>query len=542
MAYKYEVNGHVVEFDKEPTEYDIDEAASQLGDVPSDNSSKKSPLNDLINNYGADVAQIGGNILGAVAGVGATVPTGGVINPLTGAILGGTLARGGYEGYNQTIDKFINKKPYEPSKILNELSYGMGSELLGFGTAKAIGAVGKTYTGIKDTLKSGKSAKTLLDDLIKQKDSLIKTVESKVASNEFTKKYLMSGIKKESSEKIAQLESQKPLLDLNVDEIAKKKTLEVRDAYHEFTGKLNNDYGEAWGGAMRGEKVPLSKQVQALDAVDNSMNLSNYYDDSGNYVPRPESTLSESEKKFLRYKRSVVDMTPTRETGLLDAKGNPLLKDPQEINRPLEDVISEFEGLFGKKSGTKFSSGEHVITKYKESLADLYDNEKIRLVKSKFKPKLQLKNELYKRVQPYNRSGIYDTKRGQTFFKSLVEGNDPDVNDIASSLKREFPGLDLSDLQKAHQDRLSLDASIKGTREGAVESVLKTEESFDKASYLEQYRAARSQQQLDELISMNEGKVAKADKTKKSLSGIVKKTAIGAGALWGADKAKGLLN
>lgn len=33
MAYKYEVNGHVVEFDQEPTEQDIDEAAGQLGPV-----------------------------------------------------------------------------------------------------------------------------------------------------------------------------------------------------------------------------------------------------------------------------------------------------------------------------------------------------------------------------------------------------------------------------------------------------------------------------------------------------------------------------
>ena len=41
MAFKYEVNGHVIEFEQEPTEQDIDEAASQLGQSPAPTSNKQ---------------------------------------------------------------------------------------------------------------------------------------------------------------------------------------------------------------------------------------------------------------------------------------------------------------------------------------------------------------------------------------------------------------------------------------------------------------------------------------------------------------------
>ena len=47
MAYVYEVNGHRVEFDKEPTEADIDEAARQLGPAPSLTASAEVPKTQL---------------------------------------------------------------------------------------------------------------------------------------------------------------------------------------------------------------------------------------------------------------------------------------------------------------------------------------------------------------------------------------------------------------------------------------------------------------------------------------------------------------
>jgi len=47
MAYIYEINGQRVEFDKEPTEADIDEAAKQLGPAPSLTASAEVPKTQL---------------------------------------------------------------------------------------------------------------------------------------------------------------------------------------------------------------------------------------------------------------------------------------------------------------------------------------------------------------------------------------------------------------------------------------------------------------------------------------------------------------
>jgi hypothetical protein len=67
MAYKYEVNGSVVEFENEPTEQDIDEAAAQLGNAPQ--PEKEEPKANLLQAAGAGLIEGGARNIKTVGNV-----------------------------------------------------------------------------------------------------------------------------------------------------------------------------------------------------------------------------------------------------------------------------------------------------------------------------------------------------------------------------------------------------------------------------------------------------------------------------------------
>ena len=61
MAFIYEVNGQRVEFEKEPTEKDIDEAARSLGSTPKEKTTFEKftqPLKPKLNTTSVSVKQL----------------------------------------------------------------------------------------------------------------------------------------------------------------------------------------------------------------------------------------------------------------------------------------------------------------------------------------------------------------------------------------------------------------------------------------------------------------------------------------------------
>lgn len=115
-----------------------------------------------------------GNMVGEEVGALATVPTGGIINPISGAALGGTLLPGAGEAYRQ----FANKEPFSGGKVLGEIKNAGLREIGGRATIKALEVGGPM---IEDALtnafqSSDNKLSGLSQELLARADEAKKTI------------------------------------------------------------------------------------------------------------------------------------------------------------------------------------------------------------------------------------------------------------------------------------------------------------------------------------------------------------------------------
>lgn len=168
-------------------------------------------LNKTINAQAPNIYQGAGNIIGAGVGAVATLPTGGIVNPESGAAMGGAVGRGGYEAYRQVLDK----EPFSLPKIKHEFQTGMTGELLGHGIVKGLQ---------KAVPWSAKTAKDLILSYLKPKGELAEK------GGEIAKTILDEGLAKGNMGEMLSSASDK----------AQKLTQQVDDIISKYAGRQGN--------------------------------------------------------------------------------------------------------------------------------------------------------------------------------------------------------------------------------------------------------------------------------------------------------------
>jgi len=333
--------------------------------------------------------------------------------------------------------------------------------------------IGARITGLANSLKKPNSAD--IDMMIKQAADEYKQSMSVV---EQTK---LAEVKKTGIEfKIAKnaIKSEIDVLDKEViPQAADKATIQARKAWVEIARDVSKRFGADYQKAIADQKIDTEELHNALGRVVEKAGLNS----------KPESVWSVSERKIFDYYQKVgkqvpgttmateVVMTPQGPQRAVVPTGSPTLD--------LAKVDKELQGILTSKAGSKYGSGEHILTVTREEVANSLGeaSNKIKSVRQKYAPELQMKNEAYNIFQPFNKSGTYDTTKGINFFAKYANGQaKPDEMRLINALKSKSGQGFLDDLNSASATKRDL---IKKTQKLAIdmpEKVMKVNEVYNK--------------------------------------------------------------
>ena len=206
-----------------------------------------------------------------------------------------------------------------------------------------------------------------------------------------------------------------------IPQLADKATTANRENYLKLSQSISESFGEAYSKALPKDAVITTEEAANIlsDALGN-----------GGLFQKPEAAMSVSEKAVMKYYENLKELA----SGSKDA--SPVLEiNAQKFDRDIQQILQS-------RAGKKYGSGEHILSLVRESIADSPFAEKypdLKVVRSKFKPVLQMKNEAFNIFQPFNRSGDFDTTRGINFFSRYVNGGlKPDEMRFMSRMKEMF--------------------------------------------------------------------------------------------------------
>lgn len=212
--------------------------------------------------------------------------------------------------------------------------------------------------------------------------------------------------------------------EVTIPKLADKATLDNRENYVALAQDISENFGAAYEKAL--PKDAMMKTEKAADLMNEALTETGI-------LTKPEAQLSSSEKKVVDYYLSIRDA----------AKGSKEVTPVTEI--PVSKFDQDVQRILQSKAGQKYGSGDHVFTVLREKMSDFLSDKYpgVRVVRAKFRPVLQMKNEAYKIFDPFNRSGAFDTTRGANFFSRYVNGMlKPDEMRLIEGMKTKF-GPDL---------------------------------------------------------------------------------------------------
>lgn len=225
----------------------------------------------------------------------------------------------------------------------------------------------------------------------------------------------------------------------DIPKAADAATVATREAYPTWARDISNRYGEAYQAAIKGQKIGTQKLYDALGEVVNESGI----------LAKPEAQLSSSERAIYNYWKNVEGQLP----GVKDSEvvfsptEGPIHKTvttgQQELD--LTKVDSDLQRILNAQKGKQYGPGEHILTIAREKMANAIGDisPEVKLVRAKFKPELQMKNEAYKIFQPFSRSGEYDTTAGTNLlsrYANTFSGGkmNPDELRLINSMKQKF--------------------------------------------------------------------------------------------------------
>lgn len=368
MAHRYEVNGHIVEFENEPTEADIDEAAASLGNAKD---------SDIAEPNAKEVSDPQSSLLSEI------------IQQSRGYSPLGFLPTNKEEALD--AGKVALRQVLPDSAGLvdvgSRLATGKGSE----GLPAPQTPYGKGMEAAANTAQLTHLGKAALDTLSPATQNLIN--------------------------KIPRVNT--ALSDL--EQAAHTTTLRARDAFKLFQKDLNSRFGADYQAAIGNSKIHLENEY--IPALEKTLT------DSG-ILEKSEAVLSPAERKFIRFvsdaKEELANRSAERVSKILDSTGSEI-KTPStdDLLVPVKEVDKNAGQMFEKIFGKNMGQGEHIVSVFRRNIAEILGDKvpELRLVKAKYAPELQFKNEAFKVLQPYNKSAEFDTTQGTNYFKRAATGS-----------------------------------------------------------------------------------------------------------------------
>lgn len=396
MGYRYEVNGRMVEFERQPTEDDIDEAAASFApqsaqEQPAQSQPQQNETLN-INDLPHILAKGSSGILG---GVPETV----MRNPISGVT--GAAGKAG-----MGIARFFNRNVPEPQQEPNffpEANSTQG-EMAGIAADLAGGLV-SPVTGGRAIVASGKGIKNFL---------------TKPSSGEL----LHSARTKRTG-----------MINDAIPSITTKSLPGIRSAVEKWIPTISKQYGERYRPLVENANVTADRLIEAMTNAAKESDLLGL---------KPEE-MSEQGLKFMQWLDGLKAKSADQlvKSPILDKSGNAIesiSKGVSEFNvGKMDDFLKQF---LAENYGTQYGSGQRILTNARKAFSEiLNDVPGLQELKKEFAPKLQAKNAAWRAFRPFSKVGDYE-RTGVGFLRKAARG-EPDqiVNDLMKYLETENPGI-----------------------------------------------------------------------------------------------------
>lgn len=240
-----------------------------------------------------------------------------------------------------------------------------------------------------------------------------------------------------------------------IPQAADVATMTARKTWFDIAKDVSKRFGGEYESAIAGQKVNTEQLHSALGRVVEKAGVLD--------KAKAGIRLSDSEKKIFDYYQEVgkkVPSTATTQEIVMGPKGPEYRMVPSgsEI-LDLSDIDKDLQRIFRSRAGAQYGSGDHILTTTREEIADVFGDtsNKLKAVRMKYAPELQMKNEAYKIFQPFNRSGSYDTTKGINFFSNYAKGAaKPDELRLINALKSKAGDDFLDDLHSVSAARKDL--------------------------------------------------------------------------------------
>ncbi|MBX4189782.1 hypothetical protein KW791_00570 [Candidatus Parcubacteria bacterium] len=292
----------------------------------------------------------------------------------------------------------------------------------------------------------------------------------------------------------------------NIKTAADEASRNARSSVMNYWNELKTNFGRDYAAAGKGAKITPSQELDALTRG---------AADSGIYSKiESGSPLNPAEKKIM----SLINNAQDRASSELN------------VARPLSHFDQEINSLASEHGG------DHTVTAVRKSVADILDEFKV--VRSKYKQPYQLKNEMFKIFQPFNKSGSFDTTSGTNLLNRAFNGKaSPDEMRLVEELTKRDPEL-FSQLKSLKTTKDSLVSGLQQAQESHAKNLTSLMQDSQKATMDALVEHKNSSDLLDSLITK-----AKASDAKKVLISDLllhgargAATTAGVGAVFGAGK------
>lgn len=380
-----------------------------------------------------------------------------VLSKIGSGLLGGipeTAARNPLGGIPENYARFgaslVGAKGKSPIDLFPEAATGMGrvlGESLGFAIpsamfgAKGIEKVAEKTGQVLQKARKAEEAPGLITKAIKEVEIAVK---AKGKGLDKAAKLAEKRGAREVAEASAKIDSQVDNLAATIVEKADDATLKIRPVFIEYIKGKSREFGAGMRRVIErfGKPIPRQRVVDALESTIDSSGIREKLKNGGKLSPAENEVLAllgrlkrgaVKQPKVIPAKPEVRDVM-----GVLMKKATPEIRPkliPDNIDPKL--LASEMSRITGKYAGKKYTSGEHIVSLFQESLSEAIEEFVPGMAKfrSSHAPYLRFKQKAFGILKPFVREGEFETGAGVRLFKSIAEGKvDPDDARFVSEL------------------------------------------------------------------------------------------------------------
>lgn len=402
-------------------------------------------------------------------------------------------------------------------------------------------------SGTRNAIQSTRGIAGNLVNEIDNIKSVLASEASRVNRVEGTAQTFLGMVQKEAD---ATADASKALLGQKIadgEQVLREKATNaarlVRDKAVGYSQRIGEEFNAEWSSKIKGKTVSEDKAYEILYDTVKERGMLNEPD----FNPAKWSNAdNQVYRMFEKYKNIV------NETKKIAASGAGRARQPVQI--PLEDFDRDLKDVVGAFKGKQWGSAEHVITDLRKnvfsSLAGEYKD--LTPINSRFAPKFQLRNALFQRVKPFDKTGDA-SKSVDSFADSLFKASSGQMAkrlneyDTISKLRSELNLPELDDVfnqgTRLQNERMSvnmideLNAKTKMQQQNEVDSFVARQKSD-----LEQF-SINQNKRLEGKTSEFESQQSLLDslmQKEKRIGDLVWKVAGGAGAMVGAGGTLGV--